>query len=102
MPFWGPHAESGLVCVCVSACQCAGVVTAHARACDGVGRKWLRSRGPQLAESWGLKRKREPGDQGIFPTQDQSQVSHIAGRFFTNWATREAPDLSFYCLMCQL
>lgn len=62
MPFWAPHAESGLVCVCVSACQCAGVVTAHARACDGVGRKWLRSRGPPLAESWGLKRKRELGE----------------------------------------
>ena len=29
--------------------------------------------------------------QGIFPTQDQTQVSHIAGRFFTSWATREVP-----------
>ena len=27
--------------------------------------------------------------QGIFPTQG-TQVSHIAGRFFTIWATREA------------
>ena len=27
--------------------------------------------------------------QGIFPTRDQTQVSHIAGRFFTSWATRE-------------
>ena len=26
--------------------------------------------------------------QGIFPTQ----VSHIAGRLFTSWATREAQD----------
>ena len=26
--------------------------------------------------------------QGIFPTQ----VSHIAGRFFTSWATREAQE----------
>ena len=25
--------------------------------------------------------------QGIFPTRDQIQVSHIAGRFFTSWAT---------------
>ena len=24
--------------------------------------------------------------QGIFPTRDQTQVSHIAGRFFTSWA----------------
>ena len=28
--------------------------------------------------------------QGIFPTQGSNQVSHIAGRFFTSWATREA------------
>ena len=30
--------------------------------------------------------------QGIFPTQDQTQVSYIAGRFFTIWATREAHE----------
>ena len=28
--------------------------------------------------------------QGIFPTQDWTQVSRIAGGFFTVWATREA------------
>ena len=28
--------------------------------------------------------------QGIFPTQGRTQVSHIAGGFFTSWATREA------------
>ena len=28
--------------------------------------------------------------QGIFPTRDRTYVSHIAGRFFTSWATREA------------
>ena len=27
--------------------------------------------------------------QGIFPPRDQAQVFHIAGGFFTNWATRE-------------
>ena len=31
--------------------------------------------------------------QGIFLTRDQTQVSHIAGRFFTIWATREAPNI---------
>ena len=30
--------------------------------------------------------------QGIFPTRDQTQVSHIAGGFFTSWATREAKN----------
>ena len=28
--------------------------------------------------------------QGIFPTRDQTQVSCIADRFFTSWATRVA------------
>ena len=28
--------------------------------------------------------------QGIFPPRDRTQVSHIADRFFTIWATREA------------
>ena len=28
--------------------------------------------------------------QGIFPNQDRTHVSHIAGRFFTVWANREA------------
>ena len=35
--------------------------------------------------------------QGIFPTQDQTWVSCTAGRFFTNWATRETPNC-FTCL----
>ena len=30
--------------------------------------------------------------QGIFPTQGLNPVSHIAGRFFTSWATREAQE----------
>ena len=34
--------------------------------------------------------------QGIFPTQglnlDWTQISHIAGRFFNSWATREAQE----------
>ena len=29
---------------------------------------------------------------GIFPPRDQTQVSCIAGRFFTSWATREAQE----------
>ena len=30
--------------------------------------------------------------QGIFQPRDQTQVSCIAGRFFTSWATREAQE----------
>ena len=32
--------------------------------------------------------------QGIFPTQESNQVSHIAGGFFITWATRETPELN--------
>ena len=33
-----------------------------------------------------------PFSRGSSQPRDQTQVSHIAGRFFTNWATREAPE----------
>ena len=36
---------------------------------------------------------------GIFPTQRSTQVSHIAGRFFTIWAIREAP-VNIYTRVC--
>ena len=35
--------------------------------------------------------------QGIFRPRDQSWVSHIAGRFFTIWATWEAPGKASNC-----
>ena len=31
-----------------------------------------------------------PFSRGSAQRRDQTQVSHIAGRFFTSWATREA------------
>ena len=33
--------------------------------------------------------------QGIFPTRDWTQVSHIASGFFTSWATREAHNIYY-------
>ena len=33
-----------------------------------------------------------PSSRGSAQPRDQTQVSHIAGRFFTNWATREAKN----------
>ena len=32
-----------------------------------------------------------PSSKGPSQPRDQTQVSHIAGRFFTSWATRESP-----------
>ena len=39
--------------------------------------------------------------QGIFPTQDRTQVSCIVGRFFTSWAMREAPILANQFIILQ-
>ena len=36
--------------------------------------------------------------QGIFPTQGSTQVSHVAGRFFTSWATRKAQMCVYWSL----
>ena len=36
--------------------------------------------------------------QGIFPTLGSTQVSHVAGRFFTSWATRKAQMCVYWSL----
>ena len=36
-----------------------------------------------------------PFSRGSSQPRDQTQVSHIAGRFLTFWATREAPEALF-------
>ena len=38
-----------------------------------------------------------PSSRGSSQPRDQTQVSCIAGGFFTIWATREAPDYEFPC-----
>ena len=34
--------------------------------------------------------------RGSSPPGDRTQTSSIVGRFFTNWAIREAPDMFWY------
>ena len=38
--------------------------------------------------------------RGSSQPRDQTRVSHIAGRFFTSWATREAHSLNKDILKC--
>ena len=45
-----------------------------------------------------LERVAFPFSRGSSQPRDQTQVSHIAGRFFTSWATRGAQML---CIMIQ-
>ena len=40
-----------------------------------------------------------PFSRGSFRPRDWTQVSHIAGRFFTSWATREAPKYHRWFLL---
>ena len=52
--------------------------------------------GPQSAQSMGILQARilvwvaMPSSKGSSQPRDQTQVSRIAGRFFTDWATRKA------------
>ena len=44
-----------------------------------------------------------PFSRESYQTRDQIQVSHVAGGFFTSWATREAASQRFqvFCLFSQ-
>ena len=44
----------------------------------------------------------DPFSRGSFQPRDQTQVSHIAGRFSTFWATREAPEALFEKISIQI
>ena len=41
-----------------------------------------------------LERVASPFSRGSSQLKDRTQVSHIAGGFFTSWATREAQEYS--------
>ena len=40
-----------------------------------------------------------PFSRGSFQTRDQTQVSHVAGRFFTSWAVTEVPMMHLEATM---
>ena len=43
-----------------------------------------------------------PSSRGSSLPRDRTWVSCTAGRFFTNWATREVPESRYWCLNCQM
>ena len=47
-----------------------------------------------ILQAWILEWVAIPSSRGSFQPRDRTQVSHIAGRFFTIWATREAQRMS--------
>ena len=42
-----------------------------------------------------------PSSKGSSQPQDRTQVSHIAGEIFTNWATREAQNKVYLTILPQ-
>ena len=46
-----------------------------------------------ILQAWILEWVAFPFFKGSSQSRDQTQVSHIAGRFFTSWATMEAQYL---------
>ena len=42
-----------------------------------------------------------PSSKGTSPPRDETQVSHMAGRFFTFWATTEGKEPSCPCRKCK-
>ena len=89
------------VCVCVRACVCVRLVAQSCPTlCDPMGGSLPGSsvHGDSPGKSTGMGCHALP--QGILPTRGLNPVSHIAGRFFTIWATREAhPHIHVYIML---
>ena len=49
-----------------------------------------------ILQAWILQRVAVSFSREPFEPRDQTQVSHIAGGFFTIWATREAQE--YWCV----
>ena len=47
---------------------------------------------PEILQASILEQVAVPFSRGSSPLRDRTQVSHIAGGFFTSWATREAEE----------
>ena len=45
-----------------------------------------------ILQAWILEWVAFPFSRGSFQPRDQTQVSHIAGRFFTSWTTMEVQE----------
>ena len=79
--------------VCVCACECVCVLVTHLclTLCDPMDCSPPRSSVHGILQTRILEWVAMPPSRASSQSRDWSQVSHIAGRFFTVWATREAP-----------
>ena len=85
------------VCVCVSVCVCVCVLVTQwcPTLCDPMDSSSPGSSVHGVLQTRTLEWAAIPFSRGFFQPRDQFQVFHIAGRFFTIWATREAYIYSF-------
>ena len=82
-----------VLCVCLFAQPCPTLC--HPMACSPPG-----SSVHGILQARILEWVAMPSSRGSSQPRDRNQVSHIAGGFFTIWATREAP-LSYYVSLIQ-
>ena len=68
---------------------------------NSLGAHWLYIPRNSPGQNTGMGRVTFPFSRGSSQPRDETQVSHIAGGFFTSWATREAPYCKFRLKECR-
>ena len=79
-----------LMCVCVCVCVCVLVVQSYSTLCESIDYNLPGSSVHGILQARILEWVAMPFSRGSSQPRDRTQVSHIAGRFFIIWATREA------------
>ena len=82
---FNPWSRSGILCMCLAAQLC----LTH---CDPVDCSPPGSSVLGILQARILEWIAMPSSKGSSQPRDQTQVSRIAGRFFTDWATKEAQE----------
>ena len=88
-----------VLCVCVCVCVCVCIVTqSYLTLCDPMDYSKPGSYVHGILQARILEGLFMPFSKGSSQPRDRTQVPHIAGRFFTIWATKEAHIIIiFFC-----
>ena len=80
-------------CVCVCVCVCVLVAQSCLTLCNPMNCSVPGSSNHGILQARMLEWETIPFSRGSSQPRDWTQLSLIAGRFFTIWATREAPKM---------
>ena len=86
------------MCVCVCVCVCVHSLL-RLTLCDPLDCSPPGASVHRISQAWILEWVVISFSRGSSRPRDQTLVSYIAGRFFTDWATREAPWLRLLWLI---